>query len=154
MCACMEPVRCSVTGVFVASSEQGSAPVVLVSPGDGKVIPIFIGLFEAIAINSALRHDTPPRPMTHDLIISLIEACGATLTAVTIDQIEEGVYFARLVITRAGHEFSLDCRPSDGIAIAVRAGADVLVDESVIDTTAVYRDQLTSLSDIDSCLGH
>ncbi len=132
-----------------------NSPIVVLQQASSEtLLPIWVGIFEANAIALQIEKVDTPRPMTHDLIINLIEACGATLTAVTIDQIEEGVYFARLVITRAGHEFFLDCRPSDGIAVAVRAGADVLVDESVIDTTAVYRDQLTSLSDIDSCLGH
>jgi uncharacterized protein len=149
----MEPARCSVTGVFVASSEQGSTPVVLISPGGDLVIPIFIGLFEAISIHSALRHDTPPRPMTHDLFIDLVNACKVTLDAVMIDQIDEGVYFARLLIRQDIHEISLDCRPSDGIAIAIRAGAKILVDQEVIAHAAVSREKLAGLADIDTCLG-
>lgn len=143
----MEPVQCSVTGVFVAASEQGSAPVVLLSPGNNQVIPIFVGLFEAVSIHNALIHDVPPRPLTHDLFIDLTDAFHITLDSVTIDQIEDGVYFARLAVMQDHREITLDCRPSDGIALAIRAGTKILIEQEVIQRAAVDRENLSSLRD-------
>ena len=93
------------------------------------MLPIFIGLWEAISINSAKNKEVSARPFTHDLILDLTEKYAITMSHLSIDSVEDGVYYAHLVLLADGREDFLDCRPSDGIAVALRANAYILVDE-------------------------
>jgi uncharacterized protein len=127
----MALVRCEVKGVFVTTGESSSIPLILLSDG-GRVLPIFIGLWEAISINSAWKKEVLPRPFTHDLFLDLFSKFSITLRFLQIDCIEDGVYYARLILTSETHEEYIDCRPSDGIAIALRAGVPVFVEEEVL----------------------
>jgi len=128
----MEQIQCEVKGVFVARSETATVPAVILTDNTGHQLPIFIGLWEAVAINSALNGEVHPRPFTHDLLMDLLEKYAISVNRLQIDSIEEGVYYARLVLLAAGHEDSVDCRPSDGIAVALRAHAPIFVEEKVI----------------------
>ena len=83
-------------------------------------LPIFIGLWEAVSINSAYNKEVPPRPFTHDLFLALMERFSITVHHLRIDSEEEGVYYAQLVLATDGRNERLDCRPSDGIAVALR----------------------------------
>ncbi|MFZ2073880.1 MAG: bifunctional nuclease family protein [Methanoregula sp.] len=128
----MKQVRCEVRGVFVAVNETATAPVVVLTDGAGRRLPIFIGLWEAVSINSAYNKEVPPRPFTHDLFLALMERFSITVHHLRIDSEEEGVYYAQLVLAADGRNERLDCRPSDGIAVALRAGAPIFVDEGLL----------------------
>lgn len=144
----MAQIRCEVKGVFVAVSETATVPLVVLSDGSGRVLPIFIGIWEAVSINSAMNHEVLPRPFTHDLFIDLCERCEITLKFLQIDSIEDGVYYAQLVLVRNGNDEYLDCRPSDGIAIAIRADIPLLVDESVLTLAGQKSDDLPQTIDL------
>ena len=141
----MEPLTCEVAGVYLAIHNLGVAPVVLLKTRDDRFIPIFIGLYEAISIDSALNGPPPPRPLTHDLFSDTLTALGAGLRAVRIDSIDDGVYYATLSLDTQLSDLSIDCRPSDGIALAVRKNAPVFIDETLLSESAVTRDQLPEL---------
>jgi uncharacterized protein len=128
----MEQVRCGVRGVFVAVSETASVPVVVLESGDGRQLRICIGFWEAIAINSALRKEVSSRPLTHDLFMDLMGRFSLVLHHLQIDSIEDGIFYAQLVISGNGHDDSLDCRPSDGMAVALKADAPIFVEEEVL----------------------
>jgi len=128
----MAQVRCEVTGVFVAGGESSAAPLVLLADSTGRKLPIFIGIGEAIAINSALQRETLPRPFTHDLFIDLLTRFSIAVSSLKIDSLEDGVYYAQLVLRDETREEDIDCRPSDGIAIALRAFVPIYVDESLL----------------------
>lgn len=115
--------------------EQGDQQVIFVTETDGKRrIPIVIGPLEATAIDRAVKGTRFPRPLTHDLILNLIEALGQRLTEVRIVELREGTFYAEAVITAAdGGQTTLDCRPSDAIALLVRVpGTPLLVSEDVL----------------------
>jgi uncharacterized protein len=131
----MQQVRCQVRGVFVAINNAATVPVVVLTDGKNRLMPIFVGLWEAISINNAQNNVVPPRPFTHDLFMDLMERFSIDVHHLQIDSAEEGVYYAQLILTADGREECLDCRPSDGIALALRAGAPIFVDEGLLAAT-------------------
>jgi hypothetical protein len=131
----MQQVRCQVRGVFVAINDAATVPVVVLTDGTGRLMPIFVGLWEAVSINNAQNNVVPPRPFTHDLFMDLMERFSICVHHLQIDSAEEGVYYAQLVLAADGREECIDCRPSDGIAVALRAGAPIFVDEELLAAT-------------------
>jgi len=118
-------------------------PVIILRPVDeshaeGRLVPIWIGQAEATAILLALQGITPPRPMTHDLLASVIGQMGATLSRVEITRIEGGTFYANLIVAdENGAEREIDARPSDSIALAVRTGSPIYLSERVLEEAAV-----------------
>lgn len=102
-----------------------------------RVLPILIGGPEASAIHSALEGIVPPRPLTHDLLVVVIQALGATLTQVVITEVREHTFYAELHLATAAGERKLSCRPSDAIALAVRTATPIFASESLLDEAAV-----------------
>lgn len=101
-------------------------------------LPIRIGSVEAAAISMGIEQKPARRPMTHDLLKSSVEALGGELASVRITEVSGTTFFAQLVLTNAqGEEVTVDARPSDAIALAVRCGAPVLADDSVIDAATM-----------------
>jgi bifunctional DNase/RNase len=144
----MTQVRCEVKGVFVAINDTATVPLVVLSDGSDRVLPIFIGIWEAVSINSAMNHELLPRPFTHDLFIDLCEKCKVTLRFLQIDNIDNGVYYAQMVFTNGGHDEYLDCRPSDGIAIALRGNVPIFVEESVLSSAGQKCEELPQVVDL------
>lgn len=144
----MEEVHVEVKGVYLGKTPQGGAPLVLLQ-ANGKVMPIYIGLPEAISISSALKGQIAPRPMTHDLIVSLIESMECRITKIFIDDFYDGVYYAKLTIADKDGEKDIDARPSDCIAIALRTGTDIYVRREIFDEAAMDEE---SLNDVDTML--
>ncbi|MDD1709330.1 MAG: bifunctional nuclease family protein [Methanoregulaceae archaeon] len=148
----MPAVPCRVKGVFVAKNALGVSPAVILSAENETCLPIYIGLFEAMSIHSALNNEIPPRPLTHDLFVELLKQFDVSLKALVIDSLEEGVYYATMVLLRDHHELKIDCRPSDGIAIGIRCQAGIMVEEEVIRQSAVEAGDLPEIVDISSYL--
>jgi uncharacterized protein len=148
----MTQVRCAVKGVFVAISDTATVPLVVLTDGSDRVLPIFIGIWEAVSINSAMNHELLPRPFTHDLFIDLCSKCAIMLRFLQIDSIDDGVYYAQLVLASNGRDEYLDCRPSDGLAIAIRGNIPVFVEESVLAAAGQADDKLPPLVDLASFL--
>lgn len=148
----MTEPSCGIDGVFMAELPGGYSPVVLLTLGEDRYIPIYIGIWEAISIGSALRKEIPPRPFTHDLFSETLQKFEITVRSLTIDSLEEGVYYATLLLSRNGQENRVDCRPSDGIALAIRSNAPISIDENLLDSAIVARSELPELSDIASYL--
>jgi bifunctional DNase/RNase len=116
-------------------------PVVLLKEIDGlRVLPIWIGQAEATAILISLEGIASPRPMTHDLLISALAAGGLSLARVEITRLENGTFYAVLVLEKDGAPVLVDARPSDSIALALRARCPVLVAESVLDAVGIVPD--------------
>ncbi len=97
-----------------------------------RYLPIWIGACETEAISMRLQGIEPPRPLTHDLIVNLMTTLGAHLKYVYINALIDETFYAQLVLDAAGREVVVDCRPSDSVAIAVRLGAAIYVDERVM----------------------
>jgi bifunctional DNase/RNase len=136
----MVPVR--VLGLAVDGSMQ---PVVLLTPldaGDGPrtLVPIWVGTQEAASISVAVSGEEPPRPLSHDLMKRLLDTVGASVDRVDVTRIEDGTFYAELVVTTGSGRVVLDCRPSDAIALATRAGAPLFVAESVLADAGVLEE--------------
>lgn len=112
-----------------------NTPMVLLQSqrDDQRLLPIYIGSPEASSIHYALEGISPPRPLTHDLVATLIERLGATLVRVVITEVRDHTYYAQLHLDVAGEARVVDCRPSDAIAVAVRTGAPIFADDELLD---------------------
>lgn len=123
-----------------------NSPVLILRPleepaGEGRILPIWIGHPEASAIMMALEDAEPPRPFTHDLFHDVLEHLGAYVERVEIVRVEDGTFYAALVIRAEERRLVVDARPSDSIALAVRFGAPLFVAEDVLAEAAVaYED--------------
>ncbi len=106
--------------------------VVLRDPESGLAIPIWIGILEANSIATVLEGTEMPRPMTHDLMKSILEGTGTTVRNVEITEIRDNTYYAAIRLEGKGGPITIDSRPSDAIALALRCGAPIRVSEAVI----------------------
>lgn len=107
--------------------------VILRDKGDSRAIPIWIGPFEARAIAMELEGAAAPRPLTHDLLKSILQGAGVVFEKVLVSELKEGTYYARIFLTSAGKNFEVDSRPSDAIALALRFGKPILVARSLME---------------------
>jgi uncharacterized protein len=144
----MTQVRCEVKGVFVAMGNAATVPLVVLSDGNGRHLPIFIGIWEAVSINSAQIKEVLPRPFTHDLFIDLCEKFSIKLQYLQIDCINDGIYYAQMVMSSGLQEEYLDCRPSDGIALALRGDIPLFVEESVLASAGQDASELPEMVDL------
>lgn len=106
--------------------------IILRDEEDKRSLPIWVGIFEANAIALELEKISTPRPMTHDLIKNILEAVEARVVKVAVTDLRENTFFAVLHLQLAGAEYTVDSRPSDAIALALRVGAPIYVDEEVV----------------------
>ena len=113
----------------------GTPVVLLREPQSGSIVPIFIGPNEARAIVMAQRGIDSPRPMTHDLLVNLLKSLDGTLERVIVDELSDGTYLGALEVSVAGSSEikRIDTRPSDGLAMAVRTGASILVAPDILE---------------------
>ena len=116
----------------------GKQPIVLLKTADDdKFLPIWIGHNEAAAILMKLQGATAPRPMTHDLLNDVIGELQGEITKVTVTELRENTYYARITIVQNGREVEIDSRPSDAIALAVRCDAQIFATEDVVEESAI-----------------
>ena len=112
----------------------GKQPIVLLKTVDGnKFLPIWIGHPEAAAILMKLQGASTPRPMTHDLLRNLIVDLGGVVDRVIVSDLRDATFFATICLTVKGESITVDARPSDAIALALRAKAPILVESSVVE---------------------
>lgn len=122
-------------------TRTGSPIVVLHDKDNRKALPIWIGSAEASAIIRKIENLSVARPMTHDLIISMIEKSGHKLDRVEISDVEKETYYASIVILdKDGKEIEIDSRPSDAIAVAIRTDAPIFVSGKVLSSGSVSTD--------------
>jgi len=106
--------------------------VVLKDVASETVMPIWVGIFEANAIVSEMDKSAPPRPMTHDLVRNLIRHLDGQLEKVVISELRDDTFFAQLWLRQGGEPIAVDARPSDAIALALRADCPIYVSEQVM----------------------
>lgn len=126
------PIRMVVAGLAVDPGSK--APMVVLKEQDGeRAFPIWIGLMEASAIAARLEGAKLPRPMTHDLLVSTIGALGGHLERIVVSELRGNTFFAVLHVVRDGEDVQIDARPSDAIALALRADAPIYVEPEVLE---------------------
>jgi uncharacterized protein len=110
--------------------------VILKDSRSARYLPIWIGPYEAEAITVSLQQMEVARPLTHDLLRNMLQSLGAEVQRVNITELKEDVFYARIVLSVNGEEVEIDSRPSDALALAVRAHVPIFVDESVMEEAA------------------
>ena len=116
----------------------GKQPIVLLKTVDGnRFLPIWIGHPEAAAILMKLQGASTPRPMTHDLLSDVLEQLDAKCERVAVTELRDNTFYAAITMIQDGSEIEIDSRPSDAIALAVRAEAPIFAAEEVIEESAI-----------------
>ena len=115
-------------------------PVVILRDTEkGHFLPIWVGIFEANAIALEMEKVTTPRPMTHDLLKNLLGELDARVDRIVINDLRDNTFFARIHLTRGDSTHSVDSRPSDAIALALRSQAEIFVEEEVLEESRSLR---------------
>ncbi len=135
-----EWIECELAQILLMTDNMNSPQVIVLreKTGAGRSFMVHIGMFEALAINRQVHGESVARPLTHDLQMMLLDALGGGLERVSISDLREdaegnGTFYGFLTISRAEGEVLVDCRPSDAIAMATRAGCPIYVSREVID---------------------
>ena len=116
----------------------GKQPIVLLKTAEGsKFLPIWIGHPEAAAILMKLQGASTPRPLTHDLVTDMLGELGVQIVRITVTELKENTFYASITIQMDGSEIEIDSRPSDAIALAIRAEAPIFAADDVIAESAI-----------------
>jgi bifunctional DNase/RNase len=115
-------------------------PIVILKDGENKLnLPIWIGLLEATAMATELEGIKMARPMTHDLLKSVLSEMGGSVEAVEITELKENTYYAQIYLNAAGRQLSIDSRPSDAIALALRTKSPIYVAKEVLEASSILQ---------------
>lgn len=128
-------VKVEIEGVVL--NLVNNSQVVILRTAGGKVLPIVVGIFEAQAILLVLEETAFSRPLTHDLMKNLIKELGYKFIRLEIDGVKDNVYYANMVLRNDEGTMKIDCRPSDGIALALRFNAPVFAAEKLLETVEI-----------------
>ena len=127
---------------IVIDEKRHDQLIVLKEKGGSRILPIVIGLNEASAIKLKISGFTPPRPLTHDLLCSIIENLEAKIEKIFIDKLEENTFHAKIIIATLSKESkTIDARPSDSIALAVRTRSPIFVDEAILQKSEAFNNE-------------
>ena len=133
------PLRVEIQSIEIDMASR--SPIVILSvPDRSTIFSLWVGIFEANGIAVELERMVPPRPMTHDLLKNAIQALGGSISRVAITDFRDDVFFATVYIEYAGRMVFVDARPSDAFALALRAGAPIFVDSTVLDEITTFPD--------------
>ena len=117
--------------------------VILKEKGAERYLPIWIGAAEADAIAVKLQDVSVPRPLTHDLLQSMIDVLGATVNSIIVSDLKSDTFYARILLNVDGGLLEVDSRPSDALALAVRTGVAIYAEEAVLDKAGIFLDKET-----------
>ena len=131
---------------------QSGAYALILSEEGSRRIPVIVGVSEAQSIAIALEELTPPRPLTHDLFVSFVRTFHIHLQEVFICKFDEGVFFSEMIFTDGNHEFRIDSRTSDAIAIALRMKCNIYTLESILQQCGVVVEDIESIESDETVL--
>ena len=123
-------IEVNVNGIFLTQSQASG--IILKEKNGERTLPIVIGEYEAQSIALGLENIKPPRPITHDLVLSLLDTCGVKMDSVLITELKNNTYYAVIRLRKKLKFWDVDARPSDAIAMAVRSTIPIYVDEEVM----------------------
>lgn len=132
----MQKVQCEILGLSSSPATGGAYAILLKEMNGSRRLPIIIGAFEAQAIALEIEGIKPPRPLTHDLLKNVIDNLGASIIEVIIDELKENTFYAKIIIEVSALTNEIDSRPSDAIALAVRAQSPIYVSEAVMEAAS------------------
>lgn len=129
-----------ILGLSTSPSSGGAYALILSEAEGSRRLPIIIGSYEAQAIALELENIKPPRPMTHDLLKNMLLSFDTQVKQIIVNELSEGTFYAQIVYEKEGNIIELDARPSDAIALAVRFGASIFVEEEVLREAGISAD--------------
>ncbi len=132
----MDKVQCEILGLSTNPSTGGAYAILLKEIEGTRRLPIIIGAFEAQAIALEMEGIKPPRPLTHDLLKTLVDNLGANVVEIVVSELKENTFYAKIILEASGLTNEIDARPSDAIALAVRTYAPIFVNELVMNAAA------------------
>jgi len=132
-------IEVNVNGIFLTQSQASG--IILKEKNGERTLPIVIGEYEAQSIALGLESIKPPRPITHDLTLSILESCGVTMDSVLITELKNNTYYAVIRLKKKLKYWDVDARPSDAIAMAVRTTIPIFVDEEVMNVGSYEPDE-------------
>ncbi len=143
----VDKIKLEIQDLSPSQLQTGSFTLLLTEVKGNRKLPIIIGMFEAQAIMLEIEKVTPARPLTHDLFISFAKSFDYFVEEVQITEFSEGVFYSRIICTDGIRQKTIDARPSDAIAIAVRFGAPIYTSESVLREAGLSNEDLEESDD-------
>lgn len=137
----MNKIKLEIAGLSYSQTQSGAYALVLLETGGKRQLPIIIGSFEAQAIAIELEKMTPTRPLTHDLFKSFAQSFSIQVKEVVIYNLNEGIFYAKLICEKEGVLTEIDARTSDAIAIGIRFNATIYTFESILSSAGVLLDE-------------
>jgi len=132
-------IEVNVNGIFLTQSQASG--IILKEKNGDRTLPIVIGEYEAQSIALGLENIKPPRPITHDLALSILESCGVSIDSVLITELKNNTYYAVIRLKKKLKYWDVDARPSDAIAMAVRSTIPIFVDDEVMNVGSYEPDE-------------
>lgn len=134
----MELIQCELNRIIInETSDHQQIFLKEKNAENPRSLQIYIGMYEAWTINNTIKDIHSPRPLTHDLIVNLLEGMKATLTRVVLTRLEEGTYYAVMEVQKDGTTYDIDARPSDAIAVSLKTSSPIFVSKEVMDEAAL-----------------
>ncbi len=143
----MDKIKLEIVGLSYSQTQSGAYALVLSETGGKRRLPIIIGGFEAQAIAIELEKMVPTRPLTHDLFKTFSQSFGVSIKEVVIYNLQEGIFFAKLVCEREGQYSDIDARTSDAIALAIRFHCPIFTFESILSSAGILSDEFMDEDD-------
>ncbi len=141
-------VEVDVQALVVDTSSPGGSPIVLLGEKEGfRILPIWIGHYEALSISYAYEDEKAPRPITLDMIERIIRALGARVIRIIVDKLEDSTFYAKIIMEQRDTIVVIDARPSDSIALALRTKAPIYVADEIMEDKNATFDGRTRLSE-------
>jgi bifunctional DNase/RNase len=128
---------------LIAAPQAGQYLLTLEEVEGTRLIPIWVGAAEGMAIASALQREEFPRPLTHDLITNMLKDLKVKIDKVIITDLKNDTFYANILLSRNGEAYNIDCRPSDSLALAVRTDAPIFIDDKVFEKCPVIHKPIT-----------
>ncbi len=132
-------IQVTVNGIFITQSQASG--ILLKEQNGSRALPIVIGEYEAQSIAMALENIKPPRPITHDLTVNMLKTLNITLESILITELKDSTFYALLRLVKDSEIIEVDSRPSDAIAIAVRLGSSIYVNDDVMEEASYIPDE-------------
>jgi len=142
-------IQVDIVGLSATPTGPSSYALILKEVGGDRRLPIIIGSFEAQAIALELENVKPPRPLTHDLIKNILDGLGVSMIEVVVTDLRDGTFYAKIYLELNGLTYEIDSRPSDAIAVAIRCGAPIYVNEEVMEEAGFAPEEETSAEEIE-----
>ena len=146
----MDKVQCEILGLSTNPSTGGAYAILLKEIEGTRRLPIIIGAFEAQAIALEMEGINPPRPLTHDLLKTMVDNLGANVVEIVVSELKENTFYAKIILEASGLTNEIDARPSDAIALAVRTYAPIFVNELVMSAAAFIPSDETDIPGIET----